>query len=120
VAVILSPLYVIHQLSALTSTDLGTVLLTFLYAVLLDYLVFRPLALLVYSLISTRIALAKRGYQVLQVPTSQPQVPEDQLNLLGEFYDDYDQGLMMTAPEEGPSSQPLITGEYDMHTPHMI
>lgn len=55
VAVVLTPIYVLQQLSTLTVTSLGSALLGFIYALILDLMVFRFLLIFIMSLIQVRV-----------------------------------------------------------------
>jgi hypothetical protein len=59
----------------------------FLYSLLLDLVVLRPLSIALVSLISTKLAL-KTLCAATQAPPNW-KLDDEQLNLLGQFYEDY-------------------------------
>lgn len=81
-AVLLSPLYVVNEFTTLSKEDLKTILLNFLYACLVDMFAFRPVAIIIFSIIEIVIleetdAISSYGLK------------DEQVNLVGAFYDLY-------------------------------
>lgn len=101
--VLLSPLYVVHQLYSISSDNLKAVLLSFLFSILLDYIFLRPLVITLLSCYQARSNLRLKAQIVPTTPRWS--LENDQLNLLGEFYQDYGHDHELhTAFEENSTS----------------
>ena len=80
--VLLSPLYIVNKFSTLSKEDLKTIMFNFLYACLVDMFIFRPLGIMIFSLIEN---YCKKRRDVI----SSYGLNDGQINQVGAFYDLY-------------------------------